>query len=162
MKKVIVTALAGMLMTAGFAAAQTASPAPVDPKIFPEAKTGYTRHILTIPEQASEQNFKIEIVAGQNMEVDCNQVMISADIDDENLEGWGYNYYKIDDISKPASTMMGCPDNSRTTKFIDFNMGNEALVRYNSKLPLVVYAPENIEVGYRVWQTDGKLIKDSK
>jgi ecotin len=26
-----------------------------------------------------------------------------------------------------------------------------SLLRYNSKLPIVVYTPENIDVKYRVW-----------
>jgi ecotin len=162
MKKLTMTAMATLLLSSSLALAQSADQAPVDPKIYPAAKAGFTRHVLTIPQNANERNLKLEIVAGQNMEVDCNHVMISADLEDETLEGWGYNYYKIDDISKPASTMMGCPDNSKTTKFIGFNMGNEALVRYNSKLPLVIYAPENIEVGYRLWETNGKLIKAGK
>jgi ecotin len=28
------------------------------------------------------------------------------------------------------------------------------LVRYNSRLPLVIYVPEGVEVRYRVWRAD--------
>jgi ecotin len=29
--------------------------------------------------------------------------------------------------------------------------GEPFLIRYNSKLPIVVYAPEGVEVWYRIW-----------
>ena len=34
--------------------------------------------------------------------------------------------------------------------------GEPFLIRYNSKLPIVVYAPEGVEVQYRVWKADPK------
>jgi len=30
------------------------------------------------------------------------------------------------------------------------------LVRYNSRLPIVVYAPEGVEVRFRTWRADGE------
>ena len=32
------------------------------------------------------------------------------------------------------------------------------LLRYNSKLPLVVYVPEGVEVKYRLWSTEPELV----
>lgn len=155
MTKTLLATLALTLAGATMVAAQNA--APVDPEIFPAAQAGQTRHVFTIPAIENEGNYQIEIVAGQTMSVDCNTVMISADLDDETLEGWGYTYYEIDDISQPASTMMGCPDNSRTDKFVGYHMGQDAFLRYNSNMPVIVYAPSDITVGYRIWQTDGVL-----
>ena len=161
MTKLTATAIATLMLSATLAFAQNSDSKPVDPKIFPEAKAGFKRHVLTIPKKDQEGTLKVEIIAGKTMEVDCNHVMISADLDDENLEGWGYNYYKIDDVSKPASTLMGCPDNSKKNEFVTFNLGSDALIRYNSKLPLVIYAPDDVEVGFRVWETSGKIEKQS-
>jgi ecotin len=162
MTKIAISTLSALLLTASVSFAQSGDAKPIDPNIFPAAKAGFTRHVLTIPKGSEEGNLKIEIVAGLNMEVDCNHVMISADLDDENLEGWGYNYYKIDDVSKPASTLMGCPDGSKKDAFVTLNLGQDALIRYNSKLPLVVYAPENLKVGYRIWETNGKIEMNDK
>ncbi|MDQ2067681.1 serine protease inhibitor ecotin [Xinfangfangia sp. CPCC 101601] len=155
-------ALANVLaftLVAGAAHAQTAenTPAPVDTSIFPAAKKGMVQHILTVPAEEHEENFITEIVVGRMMEVDCNKVVIGADLEREDLEGWGYNYFEVEDISEPASTMMGCPDNTRTEKFVSFNFGNDAFQRYNSRMPLVIYAPEGVTVGYRIWSTDGEL-----
>lgn len=39
-------------------------------------------------------------------------------------------------------------------------MGQAAFIRYNSKLPIVVYAPKDVDVKYRVWSTSDE-VKDS-
>lgn len=144
------------LITLGGAAA--AQDAAVDISIFPAARTGESQHVFQLTAVENEENYMIEIVAGRTMSVDCNTVMIGADFDDEDLSGWGYTYYKVDDISAPASTMMGCPDNTKSEKLVTFNMGHDALLRYNSRMPIVVYAPEDVTLGYRIWQTDGTLL----
>ena len=50
------------------------------------------------------------------------------------------------------STMMACPDQQKTKKFVTASLGDDAMLRYNSKLPIVIYAPENVEVKYRIWE----------
>ncbi|MNY77756.1 Ecotin precursor [compost metagenome] len=45
---------------------------------------------------------------------------------------------------------MACPDSSRKQAFVPVG-GEPMLVRYNSKLPLVIYAPADVEVRYRIW-----------
>ncbi len=49
---------------------------------------------------------------------------------------------------------MACPDGKKTKKFVTAYLGDHALIRYTSKLPIVVYAPENIEVKYRIWKAE--------
>lgn len=153
-----------LMLAAGAAQAQTAAAnatetgaSTVDTSIFPEAKKGMVQHVLTLPAAENEGNLIAEIVVGRTMEVDCNQVMIGAELETEDLKGWGYTYFEVEDISEPASTMMGCPDDTRTEKLVTFNFGNDAFKRYNSRMPLVIYAPEGLTVGYRIWATDGEL-----
>lgn len=33
-------------------------------------------------------------------------------------------------------------------------LGDAGMLRYNSKLPIVVYTPANIDVKYRIWRAD--------
>jgi ecotin len=41
--------------------------------------------------------------------------------------------------------------------------GEPELLRYNSRLPLVVYVPVGVEVRYRIWKADQEiLLPDSK
>ena len=42
------------------------------------------------------------------------------------------------------------PDAPKVNRFITIG-GEPYLIRYNSNLPVVVYAPEGVEVRYRVW-----------
>jgi len=35
-------------------------------------------------------------------------------------------------------------------------------MRYNSRLPLVIYVPQGVEVRYRIWRGDDKVITAPK
>ncbi|WP_257638113.1 malate:quinone oxidoreductase, partial [Klebsiella pneumoniae] len=37
-------------------------------------------------------------------------------------------------------------------KFVTAGLGDDAMLRYNSKLPIVVYTPSNVDVKYRIWR----------
>ena len=57
-------------------------------------------------------------------------------------------------MTSPVSTMMACPDGKKEKKFVTAYLGDNSLLRYNSKLPIVVYTPANVEVKYRVWKAE--------
>ncbi len=128
-----------------------------DLKPFPEADAGMKRHVISVPEEANEDDLRVEILPGKVLEVDCNRVMISAQVERKTVEGWGYDYLVLDKVSPPASTMMACPDDSKVERFVTIRIGAESMQRYNSKLPLVVYAPEDITVKYRIWRAEAEL-----
>ena len=39
-------------------------------------------------------------------------------------------------------------------QFVMAGLGDAGMLRYNSKLPIVVYTPANIDVKYRIWRAD--------
>lgn len=124
---------------------------------FPPADDGMIRQVIILPEEDSEADLKVEIVAGKLLEVDCNRVMISARMQTGTVEGWGYDYHVISNISEPMTTMMACPDDQKEERFIPLNLGDAAMLRYNSKLPIVIYTPEELPVKYRIWRADEGL-----
>ncbi|MDU7284484.1 MAG: ecotin family protein [Escherichia coli] len=67
------------------------------------------------------------------------------------------DYYVFDKVSSPVSTMMACPDGKKEKKFVTAYLGDAGMLRYNSKLPIVVYTPDNVDVKYRVWKAEEKI-----
>lgn len=130
----------------------------IDLSMFPAPKPGFKRSIIQVPEKGEEFDFKIEFFVGKDMEVDCNQHNMMGKIEEKDLQGWGYNYYEVDSKGETISTMMACINYKNTKKFISIQ---PVLTRYNSKLPVVIYHPENLEVRFRIWSADAKLQKAS-
>jgi hypothetical protein len=62
-----------------------------------------------------------------------------------------YTYWVLSKASGPASTLMGCPDNSLHAEFVRVQ-GDGYLVYYNSRLLMVIYVPKDFEVRFRLWQ----------
>ncbi|MFI8744390.1 serine protease inhibitor ecotin [Pseudomonas sp. NPDC077186] len=129
-------------------AACAATPEALKP--YPAAADGYARHVIELPAQANEAEHKVELIAGKTLEVDCNQQRLGGQWQEKTVEGWGYNYYQLGQVGPAVSTLMACPDGSRKPAFVQVG-GEPLLVRYNSKLPLVIYAPADVEVRYRIW-----------
>ena len=48
-------------------------------------------------------------------------------------------------------------ESKKEKKFITAYLGDDGMLRYNSKLPIVVYTPENVDVKYRIWKAEDKI-----
>ena len=107
-----------------------------------------------MPQQPDESTLKVELMIGQTLEVDCNRHRLGGQLESKTLEGWGYDYYVFDKVTSPVSTMMSCPDDKKEKQFVMAGLGDAGMLRYNSKLPIVVYTPANIDVKYRIWRAD--------
>jgi|PersoiStandDraft_1058852.scaffolds.fasta_scaffold24566_2 ecotin len=141
------------LTTTGAFAADKADLAP-----FPKAEDGFTRSVIRVPKMTKDSDHRVEIIAGKVMPVDCNTKRLGGNLDEKNLEGWSYSYYRLEKVTGPMSTLMACPPGSKAKKDFVPVIGEGYMLRYNSKLPLVIYAPDDLEIRYRIW-TPSKLIK---
>lgn len=150
MKIRIFTVVLSMLFAANISFAQQSK---TDHSMFPAASAGFTKQIITLPVAKNEDNLKVEIFVGKTIEVDCNRYFLSGTIKEQNLEGWGYTFYKVESNGAIGGTKMMCPDEKKTMKFVNMQT---LLIRYNSKLPVVVYVPDGMELKYRIWKA-GKL-----
>jgi ecotin len=121
-------------------------------KAFPPAEAGMVRHVLNLPKQEDEDSFKVELVAGKVVEVDQrNRHFFGGKIEARNIEGWGFTRYMVSGLGPMAGTLMAVDPNAPKVKRFVAIGGEPFLVRYNSRLPVVVYAPEGVEVRYRIW-----------
>ena len=121
-------------------------------KPFPAAERGMERFVVVLPDKtrAEEVNFKVELIPGKTMLTDgVNQVRHGSTIETRSLSGWGYTFYEVTGQDKTMSTMMVAPGESDKVK--QFVSGTPLLIRYNSRLPIVVYVAEGYEIKYRIW-----------
>lgn len=117
---------------------------------FPAAREGETRHVIRLEPGRDEDAMRVSIIVGRTQWVDCNRVLFSTHLEERTAEGWGFNYYVVTGGGPGATTMMACPDSTKTQQFV--RSADEPMLRYNSRLPLVVYAPNELEVRYRIWR----------
>ncbi|WP_392888305.1 serine protease inhibitor ecotin [Pseudomonas migulae] len=125
---------------------------------FPKAESGFTRQVIHLAPQTSEDSFQVEILAGKTLAVDCNRQRLGGILEEKNLEGWGYPFYRLEKVIGPMSTLMACPDGKSRQDFVPV-VGDGFMLRYNSKLPIVLYVPKDVEVRYRIWSASSKVEK---
>lgn len=133
-----------------------ANPEKVAP--YPKPESGYTRQVIQLTPQTRENDFKVEILAGKTLTLDCNLQRLGGTLEEKTLEGWGYSYYRLEKVMGPMSTRMACQDGQNKQDFVPV-IGDGFMLRYNSQLPIVLYVPQGIEVRYRIWSASGQVDK---
>ena len=118
-------------------------------KAFPAAMAGHRRYVIELPQLPDENDHKLELIAGKAMQVDCNSRGMDGRFETRDVQGWGYSYWVFSSQGQVLSTMMMCPPGSAKPGFVQ---AEPLLVRYNSKLPVVVFVPEGFELRWRIWQ----------
>lgn len=131
-----------------------------DVSIFPTPEKGYKQVVIDVPHSSNDDSKKIEFSVGKWMEVDgCNYFNLMGKLEQKDLQGWGYTYYVFNTKGDVVSTMMACPDAPVRNLFVT---AQPELTRYNGKLPIVVYVPEEYEVKFKIYSTDGEEYQASE
>lgn len=125
-------------------------------KAFPPAGPGVARYVLQLPAAPDESVLRVELIVGQTVEVDAvNRYFLGGRIEAQPVKGYGYTRYVVSKLGPMAGTMIAVdPKSAKVSRFVVLG-GEPYLVRYNSKLPIVVYVPADAEVRYRTWSADG-------
>ena len=119
---------------------------------FPPAEEGMVRYVLQPPQQADESAFQVELIVGKTVPVDeGNRYFFGGQIEEATIEGWGFPRYRVNQLGPMAGTRGAIDPNApKVNRWIALG-GEPYLIRYNSRLPIVVYVPEGVEVRYRIW-----------
>ncbi len=121
-------------------------------KAFPPAKEGMERIVIVLPhkKRTEADGFRVELIPGKTMLTDgVNLMRIGTTILPRQLKGWGYTYYEVMGSDVAMSTLMAVPEGSQ--KVERFVQGTSLHIRYNSRLPIVIYVPQGHEIQYRIW-----------
>lgn len=118
-------------------------------KAFPATMPGHQRYVIELPALPDEAAHKLELIGGKAMNVDCNARGMDGHFEMRDVPGWGYTYWVFKSAGQVRTTMMMCPPGSEKPGFVQ---AEPVLARYNSKLPVVVFMPEGMQLHWRVWQ----------
>lgn len=140
--------LSVLLILTAVPAAEAADPL----KAFPAAEKGMVRYVLQLPSQTDESDLRVELIVGKMVQVDeRNRYFFTGKIQTETIKGWGFTRYKVSSLGVMAGSRMAVDPNApKVDRFIALG-GEPYLIRYNSRLPVVVYVPQGVEVRYRIW-----------
>ena len=124
-------------------------------KPYPAPELGINKRVvINLPPLDDEDVYKLEMIIGKTLKVDCNHHWFGGQLTEEVAKGWGYTYFVLKSVQGPASTLMACPPKMKEERAFVRVRGDGNLLRYNSKVPVVVYVPIDFEVHYRVWVAD--------
>jgi ecotin len=165
---VLLAPLARPLALAAGAALLAAGAAGAVPRLdltpYPPPPAGQSRWVFQLPGvlppnpdpamSANPADWRVELIIGKEVEVDCNRTFFSGRIASETLQGWGYKVFRVSNVGPMASTRMACPPGApRRRAFVPMG-GKPFVVPYNASLPIVVYAPRDLEVRWRLWKAE--------
>lgn len=128
-----------------------------DLKAFPSACGGMRRFVINLPPQKHEELLRVELLIGKTVMLDHgNRYFFGGELEKKTLAGWGFDYYELKELGPMAGTLMAVdPKLPKVERFITLG-GDPRLLRYNSRLPLVIYLPKGVDVRYRIWRGDQK------
>jgi ecotin len=124
---------------------------------YPVPEEGMVRMVFRLPMLEKEADRKVEIIVGKTLQVDCNRTWYHGDLESQTAEGWGFPYWVLRKITGPASTMIACPPGEAGSEKFTQVRGDGFVLRYNSKLPVVIFVPEDFSVQYRIWAASEEI-----
>jgi ecotin len=149
----LLAALASALAPAMASPPAGAAPSP-DLRPYPPAAPGERRWFISVDTTpAAAGDLRVELVVGRTLMVDCNRHLLQGSLEEETVPGWGYPIYRVKGGGAMVSTRMACPGQAQRQEFVGLG-GSPTLVPVNPRLPIVVVAPQELEVRWRLWRAE--------
>jgi ecotin len=136
----------------------------LDLKPYPQPAAGEKRWVIQLPGvlpptsdarlSPSTADWRVELIVGKEMSVDCNGPRLNGRIRSETIQGWGYKVYRVSQVGPGPSTRMACPpDQGPRQAFVSIG-SKPFVVPYNVSLPIVIYTPKDVQVRWRLWKAE--------
>jgi len=117
---------------------------------FPETEEGMSQSFIVLEKKDSEEEYQLELIVGKTVITDViNIKKLTGRVLEASVKGWGYTYY-VAERGNVITTMMA-PRRGEEPQERFIAMPGK-MIRYNSKLPVVIHHPEDMEVRYRIWR----------
>ncbi|MCH9714667.1 MAG: ecotin family protein [Cyanobacteria bacterium] len=153
----------GLVTSLGVPAAALAIPR-LDLKPYPAAAADQRRWVIQLPGvlrpsgdatiSPNPADWRVELIVGRELEVDCNRQLLRGQIASETIPGWGYRLYRVTGGELVAATRMAClPDQPPRRQFVPL-AGPPTVVRYNASVPIVIDTPRDLQVRWRLWKAE--------
>jgi ecotin len=156
--------LAGLLPLASLAPAPALAIPRLDLKPYPAPAPGERRWVIQLsgllppsPDLAISTHpadWRVELIAGRNLELDCNRVMFSGRLRSQPVAGTELRVVRISEVSPLASTRMACPPGEPKRRAFVPMGGKPFVVPYDVSRPIVLYAPKDLELRWRLWKAE--------
>lgn len=157
--------LALPLLLLGAVASATAQAIPrLDLRPYPQPAAGEKRWVIQLPGvlppssagqmSATPADWRVELIVGKEMTVDCNGPLLNGRIRSETLQGLGTKIYRVSQVAPGPSTRMACPPERGPHQAFVAIGERPFVVRYNASLPIVIYAPKDVQVRWRLWKAE--------
>lgn len=154
--KTVLTGLVVLICISSFAQKKTEKYKKLEIEMFPKAKAGYKQTYFQVPIEENEEDLKIQLYVGYDAMVDCNHKWLDGNIETKTLKEWWFPYYEVESDGLVGTTAKGCGGQKETKKFIYLP---SKIIEYDSRIPFVLYIPENMEVRYRILRPDPAPLK---
>ncbi|CCD11599.1 unnamed protein product [Trypanosoma congolense IL3000] len=116
---------------------------------YPQPEPDQNCCVLFLEEKPDEEeNYRLQLIPGYATNDSAAPSTVSGVVREETIYGWGCNYYVVELGPRPTRRRSSQAF-EKPTRFVPIS--SKHLLRYNSRLPVVVYLPKGVELRYRVW-----------
>jgi len=136
----------------------------LDLKPYPAPAPGERRWVIQLsgllpPSQdpaisAHPADWRVELIAGRNLELDCNRVTFSGRMRSQPVAGTELRVVQISQVTPLATTRMVCPPGEPKRRAFVPMGGKPFVVPYDGSRPIVLYAPKDLELRWRLWKAE--------
>jgi ecotin len=157
--------LALPLLVMGALAGATARAIPrLDLKPYPKPAANERRWVIQLPGvlqpssdprlSSNPADWRVELIVGKEMTVDCNGPRLNGRIRSETLKGWGTKIFRVSEVAPGPTTRMACPPDRGPRQAFVAAGSKPFVVPYNASLPIVIYTPKDVQVRWRLWKAE--------